>query len=348
MAGGGLLVEGLFAVGAVVADRGGAHEHRRALADSSPPRAGHPRGCGSRARGSRGSRDWCARSTAARSARPPGARRRPRPPEPPAAPVRAVGPSRWTCTCVSPAAGTPSASSARAGSRESAVTCAPSERSGASRARPSRPVAPVTVTRMPRALAGGRHPSLTWLRLDGGVAAGGVRAGGGVALREPDLLPGLRHAGGARLLGHGRGDRGGDVAVEHGGDDVVLAQLLVGDDRGDRAGGGHLHLLGDGRCAHVQGAAENAGEAEHVVDLVGVVRAARGHDPHVRGGLLGDDLGVGVGHREHHRVVVHARQRLRGQRARAGDADQQIGALDHVRRRARAALRVGRPPRTSA
>ena len=39
----------------------------------------------------------------------------------------------------------------------------------------------------------------------------------------------------ACLLGDRGGDRGCDLAVEHRGDDVVLAQLLLGDDRRDRA-----------------------------------------------------------------------------------------------------------------
>ena len=192
---------------------------------------------------------------------------------------------------------------------------------------PIRPVAPVSVTRIRLTSAGGRRHDRVGARLR-------------VALGEAHLLPGERHAAGARLLGHRRRHRGRDIAVEDRGDDVVLAQLLLGDDLGDRAGGGHLHRLGDRRRTHVQRAAEDPREAQHVVDLVGVVRAARRHDPHVRGGLLGDDLGVWIGHREHHRVGVHLRQRLRRQRACAGDPDQQVGAVDHFSRGAGAALGV--------
>ena len=39
--------------------------------------------------------------------------------------------------------------------------------------------------------------------------------------------------------------------------------------------------------------------------------------------------------------AVHPRQRLGRQHARAGDADQQVHAVDHVGGRARAAVRVG-------
>ena len=86
--------------------------------------------------------------------------------------------------------------------------------------------------------------------------------------------------------------------------------------------------------AHVERAAEDAREAEDVVDLVGVVRAAGRHDPHVGAASSGIDLGVGVGHREDHRVVVHARERLGGQDARAGEADQR-GPRRRSRPRAR-------------
>jgi hypothetical protein len=43
-----------------------------------------------------------------------------------------------------------------------------------------------------------------------------------------------------------------------------------------------LHVVVDGGGPHVQRAAEDVGEAEHVVDLVRVIRAARRHDASVR------------------------------------------------------------------
>src|SRR5215207_4312360 len=68
----------------------------------------------------------------------------------------------------------------------------------------------------------------------------------------------------------------GHALVEDGRDDVFGVALVVGDDGGDGLRGGELHLLVDARGAAGQRAAEDAGEAEHVVDLVRVVRAARG------------------------------------------------------------------------
>ena len=66
-----------------------------------------------------------------------------------------------------------------------------------------------------------------------------------------------------RLAAIGRGD--------------FLGHLLAGE-LGERLGGGDLHLLVDRRRPHVERAAEDEGEAEHVVDLVGIVGAAGGDD----------------------------------------------------------------------
>ena len=54
--------------------------------------------------------------------------------------------------------------------------------------------------------------------------------------------------------------------------------------------GGDLHLHVDGGRAHVERAAEDVGEAEHVVDLVRIVGASGRHDGVVA--HLGDFLGV--------------------------------------------------------
>ena len=68
-----------------------------------------------------------------------------------------------------------------------------------------------------------------------------------------------------------RGHPGRDITVEDRGDDVVLREVVLGDDLGDPAGGGELHLLGDSRRARVEGARRDPREAEDVVDLVQVV-----------------------------------------------------------------------------
>ena len=125
-----------------------------------------------------------------------------------------------------------------------------------------------------------------------------------------------RHAAARAGLGHRRRDRLGHVAVEHAGDDVVGVQLVVADDARDGARRRELHLLVDRARADVERAAEDAGEGEDVVDLVGVVRAAGGHDRDVVADLLGLDLGDRVGHREDDRVARHGAHRRRRDRAR--------------------------------
>src|SRR5262249_47075676 len=66
-----------------------------------------------------------------------------------------------------------------------------------------------------------------------------------------------------RLARPRAGHRRRHLTVEHRGDDVVLAQFRVPDDLGDRARRRGLHRLGDLTGAHVQSAAEDAGEAQH-------------------------------------------------------------------------------------
>jgi hypothetical protein len=71
---------------------------------------------------------------------------------------------------------------------------------------------------------------------------------------------------------------------------------------GDGARDAEQLVGGDVGGAGVEQAAEDAGEGQHVADLVGVVRAARGDDCGVLGGLGGDDLWVGVRQDEDDRV----------------------------------------------
>src|SRR3954451_10689965 len=106
---------------------------------------------------------------------------------------------------------------ARSGSRESPMTASPRASSASVTREPRNPLAPVTRTRtvnLSRSFDG---------------------AEGARLLREPSDA---RLAG---LVDHGLGDRRGDVAVEDARDDVVLAQVLLGDDIGDALGGGELH-----------------------------------------------------------------------------------------------------------
>src|SRR3954453_7082277 len=233
--------------------------------------------------------------------------------------MRSRASSVQRCATFSPARWT-TASPILAGSTslrtETGITSSPRLCSALVSLVPMRPLAPVIVTLILLPVRASRPDGAKFGGLAAGVAdLGAVDVGGALAL-------GLECDG----LGH----RVGDVAVEHAGDHVVLAQLVVADDARDPARGGHLHLLGDLTRADVERAAEDPGEAEDVVDLVRVVAAARGDDADVRLGLLGRDLRGRVAHREQHRVRVHLPERIRGHGAGAAEADEQVSAVDDV------------------
>ena len=123
-----------------------------------------------------------------------------------------------------------------------------------------------------------------------------------VVLPIPDGLAGDPALHGR--LRDGRSDGGDQAGVHRLGDDEVHpeteAALIIGlidlvghvllGEGGDGAHGGHLHLVVDGGGADIHGPAEDEGESEDVVDLVGMVAPSGGHDD-VGAGRLG--LGVG-------------------------------------------------------
>src|SRR5262249_8371825 len=93
----------------------------------------------------------------------------------------------------------------------------------------------------------------------------------------------------------------------------------------------------DGGGADIQRAAEDVGEAEHVVDLVRVVRTAGGDDGVGAdlGDLLRGDLRVGIGHGEDDRVLRHRLDHGGGERALGGQAEDDVGAGHGVGQAAR-------------
>ena len=117
------------------------------------------------------------------------------------------------------------------------------------------------------------------------------------------------------------------AGVEGTGDDVLFAAVIVGDEVGDGVGGGQLHLVVDVAGADAQCALEEAREAEDVVDLIREVAAAGGHDADAAGlGLVGHDLGGGVGHGKDNGVLVHGPAQLGGQDTGLGHADEDVCA----------------------
>jgi hypothetical protein len=106
---------------------------------------------------------------------------------------------------------------------------------------------------------------------------------------------------------------------------------------GQRTSRCQLHFLVDMGRGHIEGAAKDKGKAKHIIDLIRVVRAARGHDDvgTYREGVLGQDLGVGVGHGENDRVFGHCLHHLLGHQTLDRDSGEDIGALHGVGQGAR-------------
>ena len=83
------------------------------------------------------------------------------------------------------------------------------------------------------------------------------------------------------------------------------------------ARGGDLHLFVDRARAHIERAAEDVGKAQHVVDLVRIVRTA-GRDDGVLAHFVHvfrRDFRIGIGHREDDRLLGHRLDHLFGHRA---------------------------------
>ncbi len=173
----------------------------------------------------------------------------------------------------------------------------------------------------------------------------------GVFLEILDVLE--RHARIHRRLGDRARDHFDQPRIERRGDDVVAPELVVdavsrGDflghplarQPGDRLGGGDLHLLVDRGRLDIERAAEDEGEAEHVVDLVGIV-AAPGGDDRIGAdglGLLGHDLGDRVGHREDDRLVGHLRDPFRLERPGGGEPEEDVRADQRLLEAARVGI----------
>ena len=115
-----------------------------------------------------------------------------------------------------------------------------------------------------------------------------------------------------------------------------FGRRLVGE-FGDRLNGGELHLLVDRGRAHVERAAEHVGEAQDIVDLVGVVRApGADHRVGAHGARrFGIDLGLRVGERQDQRLVAHPRHHLRLEHAAGRQPEEHVRPVDHFGQLAR-------------
>ncbi len=143
-----------------------------------------------------------------------------------------------------------------------------------------------------------------------------------------------------RGLGHGGGDaqhqarierRGDQAGLAEGGGDAGGAGHLVGGrllgQRRDGLDGGELHRLVDRGGADIERAPENIGEAQDIVDLVGIIRAPRaqhGVGAH-RQGLFRQDFRMRIGERQDQRRRRHFRHHVGLEHAAGGQAQKHVG-----------------------
>ena len=105
---------------------------------------------------------------------------------------------------------------------------------------------------------------------------------------------------------------------------------------GDRVRARDLHRIVDRGRADVQGAAENEWEAQDVVDLVGIVAAARGDDRigSRRARVFGLDFRHRVRERQNQRPLRHGLHHGLGHQARRRQSEKDVGTLDRLGERA--------------
>ncbi len=170
-----------------------------------------------------------------------------------------------------------------------------------------------------------------------------------------------RDAGVHRGLRDRERHRRDEARIERDRDDVVApearARALIGGGHlvrhvlagevGEGLRGRDLHLHVDRGRLHVQRPAEDVREAEHVVDLVRIVRSS-GRDDHVvadAGHVLGRDLRIGIRHREDDGLVRHRTDHVVREGALHGEAEDGVRPLQRFRQRPRGGLgSVGRFP----
>ena len=93
--------------------------------------------------------------------------------------------------------------------------------------------------------------------------------------------------------------------------------------------GGQFHLFVDGGGVYVEGTTEDIGEADDVIDLIGIVGTARGHQ-YVGTGvhrILVADLRHGVGEGEDHRILGHRLDHVLREHVALGEAYKHVGIL---------------------
>ena len=123
---------------------------------------------------------------------------------------------------------------------------------------------------------------------------------------------------------------------------VIGIEFFLPHTSGDRPRCRVHHLEIDIACAHVERAAEQPREHEHVIDLVGFFGRARADDRRPRRKrVLARNFGRGVGAGEHDGIFFHACDHLFRHTVGNRNADKHVGALHGVGKSARNAAAVG-------
>src|SRR5690606_12723034 len=151
-------------------------------------------------------------------------------------------------------------------------------------------------------------------------------------------------------LGHCRTDPHDEAGIKRLGNEVFGAEihpigavssghhvvLFFLGDFADGPDGGLLHAPGDGGGSNVKRAPENIGEAQDVVDLVGVVGSAGGHHDVVthRVGIFGKDFRTRVGQRQDERTRRHSLDHFGLQHAPCRQSQEDVGVANDVVQRA--------------
>ena len=93
---------------------------------------------------------------------------------------------------------------------------------------------------------------------------------------------------------------------------------------------GNFHLLGDGGCTAVEGTPENIGEAQDIVDLVGIVGAACCHDGIVAHGfdIFRQNFWIGIGQSKDQWLGCHFLHHVLLEHATGGQSQEHIGTLN--------------------
>ena len=98
------------------------------------------------------------------------------------------------------------------------------------------------------------------------------------------------------------------------------------------------------RRTGIQSAAENAGEDQDVVDLIGKIRTAGADNPGAGGfSHIGHDFWSRIGQGKNHWIVIHRTDHLLIDNVRRGNADENIGADQSVGKTSRKAVGIGEP-----